>query len=229
MMSCALGMEKRVIEGIIYKVMPYLESNRLLYTYTPHGKMTLHARGAQKMTSPLRVASQYFTHIEFDVTKKDGLMPVNQLRILNDFQEMKSSFESLKEVAILLELIQHCVDEDAPHQSIYQELMTVINSSNIRELSLRFIMRLLKVIGYDLNLQGDGREVKGFHLPSARLIYEGDSLPSDISMEELILLLQLKYTNYDTILTISKTHLNSLKTFLMNYIEYHVQIKLKNR
>ena len=64
-------MENHVIEGLIYKVMPYLESNRLLYTYTPLGKVTLHAKGAQKMTSQLRVASQYLTHIEVDVVKKD--------------------------------------------------------------------------------------------------------------------------------------------------------------
>jgi len=204
-------MENRVIEGLIVKVMPYLESNRLLYTYTPLGKVTLHAKGAQKMTSQLRVASQYLTHIEADFVKKEGLIPVSQLKIVNDFQSIKSNFDSMSEVALLLELIQQCIGEDAPHQSIFKDLMIVLNSLYLKELSLRFIIRILHVIGYDLNLTGDGQDVIGFHIPTASL------------------LLQLKYTNYDTIFTISDTQLKSIKSFLIDYIEYHVHIKIKNR
>ena len=36
------------MEGIIYKIQPYLESSRLLFVYTQQGKMTLLAKGAQK-------------------------------------------------------------------------------------------------------------------------------------------------------------------------------------
>jgi DNA repair protein RecO (recombination protein O) len=222
-------MENHVIEGLIVKVMPYLESNRLLYTYTPLGKVTLHAKGAQKMTSQLRVASQYLTHIEADFIKKEGLIPVSQLKIVNDFQSIKNSYESMSEVALLLELIQQCIGEDAPHQSIFQDLMIILNSPYLKEVSLRFMIRILHVIGYDLNLTGDGQDVIGFHIPTASLIYFGDSKTSDISMEDLILLLQLKYTNYDTILKISDTQVKSIKSFLIDYIEYHVHIKIKNR
>lgn len=222
-------MENRVIEGLIYKVMPYLESNRLLYTYTPIGKVTLHAKGAQKMTSQLRVASQYLTHIEVEIVKKDGLIPVSQIKIINDFQRVKNSYDMMREVALLLELITQCIDEDADHKSIFQDLITILNSPNLSELALRFMIRLLQMIGYELNLTGDGRDVIGFHIPSASLIYEGDTKTSDLSMEDLIILLQLKYTNYDTILKISDTQLKSLKSFLMDYIEYHVHIKIKNR
>jgi DNA repair protein RecO (recombination protein O) len=222
-------MENHVIEGLIVKVMPYLESNRLLYTYTPLGKVTLHAKGSQKMTSQLRVASQYLTHIEADFVKKEGLIPVSQLKIVNDFQSIKNSYESMSEVALLLELIQQCIGEDAPHQSIFQDLMIILNSPYLKEVSLRFMIRILHVIGYDLNLTGDGQDVIGFHIPTASLIYFGDSKTSDISMEDLILLLQLKYTNYDTILKISDTQLKSIKSFLIDYIEYHVHIKIKNR
>ena len=222
-------MENHVTEGLIYKVMPYLESNRLLYTYTPLGKVTLHAKGAQKMTSQLRVASQYLTHIEVDVLRKDGLIPVSQIKIINDFQSIKNTYESMSEVALLLELITQCIDEDSDHKSIFQDLITILNSPHLNELSLRFMIRLLQMIGYDLDLNGDGRDVIGFHIPSASLIYMGDAKTSDIAMEDLILLLQLKYTNFDTILKISDTQLKSIKSFLIDYIEYHVHIKIKNR
>jgi DNA repair protein RecO (recombination protein O) len=222
-------MENRVIEGLIYKVMPYLESNRLLYTYTPVGKVTLHAKGAQKMTSQLRIASQYLTHINVDIPKKEGLIPVSQINIINDFQHIKNNYESMREVALLLELITQCIDEDAQHHTIFNDLIVILNSPHLSELSLRFILRLLHMIGYDLNVTGDGREVIGFHIPSASLLYLGDNKTTNISMEDLIVLLQLKYTNYDTILTISDIQRQSIKSFLIDYIEYHVQIKIKNR
>jgi DNA repair protein RecO (recombination protein O) len=148
---------------------------------------------------------------------------------VNDFQSIKNSYESMSEVALLLELIQQCIGEDAPHQSIFQDLMIILNSPYLKEVSLRFMIRILHVIGYDLNLTGDGQDVIGFHIPTASLIYFGDSKTSDISMEDLILLLQLKYTNYDTILKISDTQVKSIKSFLIDYIEYHVHIKIKNR
>lgn len=228
-MLCALDMENRVIEGLIYKVMPYLESNRLLYTYTPQGKVTLYAKGAQKMTSPLRIAAQYLTHIEVDVHKKEGLIPVSQMKIIHDFQDIKSSFINIKEVALILELIDVVVEEDSPHDIIFKDVITILHHEHRQELSLRFMLRLLNYIGYDLDIKGNGKDVIGFHIPSASLLYVGDIKTSSISMIDLITLLQLKYTNYDTILKISDAQLKSLKTFLIDYIEYHVHIKIKNR
>ena len=69
----------------------------------------------------------------------------------------------------------------------------------------------------------------GFHIPSASLLYAGDTKTSNISMTDLITLLQLKYTNYDTILKISEAQFKTLKTFLIDYMEYHGHIKIKNR
>ena len=61
------------------------------------------------------------------------------------------------------------------------------------------------------------------------LSYQEDSLLSDISMDILILLVQLKHTNYDTILKISNLQFQELKKFFIAYIEYHVHVKIKNR
>ena len=77
--------------------------------------------------------------------------------------------------------------------------------------------------------KADGREVTGFNIAQATLTYQEDSLLSDISMDILILLVQLKHTNYDTILKISNLQFQELKKFFIAYIEYHVHVKIKNR
>ncbi len=222
-------MELQVIEGITYKVLPYLESNRLVYMYTSFGKITLHARGAQKMTSDLRIASQYFNYIQVDVDAKEGLIPVSKLKILNDFQNIKVSFDIMTYVAFMLEVIDKCIDSNDPHKLIFQELLEMFQSDDIRQQICRFMIRLFKHIGYDIPLKADGREVTGFHIAQATLTYQGDNLLSDISMDTLILLVQLKYTNYDTILKISSSQYQELKNFFIAYIEYHVHVKIKNR
>lgn len=222
-------MELQVIEGITYKVLPYLESNRLVYMYTSFGKITLHARGAQKMTSDLRIASQYFNYIQADVDVKEGLVPVSKLSIMNDFQTIKASFDTMTHVAFILEVIDKCIDSNDPHTLIFQELLEVFQHKDIRQQICRFMIRLLKHIGYDIPLKADGREVTGFNIAQATLTYQEDSLLSDISMDILILLVQLKHTNYDTILKISNLQFQELKKFFIAYIEYHVHVKIKNR
>jgi DNA repair protein RecO (recombination protein O) len=222
-------MELQVIEGITYKVLPYLESNRLVYLYTSLGKVTLHARGAQKMTSDLRIASQYFNYIQADVDVKEGLVPVSKLSIMNDFQTIKASFDTMTHVAFILEVIDKCIDSNDPHTLIFQELLEVFQHKDIRQQICRFMIRLLKHIGYDIPLKADGREVTGFNIAQATLTYQEDSLLSDISMDILILLVQLKHTNYDTILKISNLQFRELKKFFIAYIEYHVHVKIKNR
>jgi DNA repair protein RecO (recombination protein O) len=222
-------MEFQVIEGITYKVLPYLESNRLVYLYSAQGKVTLHARGAQKMTSDLRIASQYFNHIQADVEIKEGLIPVSRLKILNDFQNIKVSFDTMTSIAWMLEIIDKCVNSDDPHPLIYQALLEMFQYNDVTQQVCRFIIQLLKYIGYDIPLKADGRHVTGFNIAQASLTYQGDTVLSDISMDILILLVQLKHTNYDTILKISSLQIQEIKNFLIAYIEYHVHVKIKNR
>ena len=54
-----------MVIGLIYKTQPYQDNNKLLYVYSNRGKITLVSRGSQRLSSELRIVSQYLTLIEF--------------------------------------------------------------------------------------------------------------------------------------------------------------------
>ncbi len=98
------------------------------------------------MTSDLRIASQYFNYIQADIDVKEGLIPVSKLSIINDFQTIKASFDTMTYVAFMLEVIDKCIDSNDPHKLIFQELLEVFQHEDIRQQICRFMIRLLKHI-----------------------------------------------------------------------------------
>lgn len=215
------------MEGIIYKVQPYQESSKLVYVMTPRGKRTLHAKGAQKMTSSLRILTQYLTHISFEDSLK-MMFTLKDAKCINAFDNIKASIEDFKASAFVLELFDKLIIDEQPYPRLYDALIHFLNHKSYEQNALRVVFIFLDELGYDISLKPDGRKVKGFSVPMGRLIYESDAIRSDISMDDLIMLLHIKKTTYDTIIEISKETTKRLKLFLKSFIEYHLHTTIKN-
>lgn len=215
------------MEGIIYKVQPYQETSKLCYVFTPNGKKTLHAKGAQKLNSKDRTLTQYLTHITFEESNQ-SMFTLKDAKLVEDYGTMKASLEKMKEAAYILELIDKLILDQDPHKEVFDVLLQVLSKGLIEENVIRFSLFIMHYLGYDLQLDPDGRTVKGFHIPSGRLIYDEEPYQTDLSIELLIELLHLKKTTYDTIIHVSFEHLRKLKTFMKMYIEYHLHLVIKN-
>ena len=77
------------MEGIVYKVQSYLESSKLLFTYTPKGKITLIAKGAQKLNSNDRILGQYLNHISFEEMPGKEMYTLKSAKLIHDFAHIK--------------------------------------------------------------------------------------------------------------------------------------------
>ena len=115
------------MEGIIYKVQPYQEHARLLFTYTKEGKVTLLAQGAQKMNQSSRILAQYLTKISFKESKK-SFTALQEGKIINDFHDVKQDFYRTKSAALMLEIIDRLVVDNQNHLLIYHELECALES-----------------------------------------------------------------------------------------------------
>lgn len=215
------------VEGIIYRVQPYQEHGRLLFVYSPIGKKTLLAQGAQKVNHPSRILSQTLTRISFKEGNK-SFLTLQEGKILDDYVHIKSDFETMKMASIPFEIIDHIVIDREDHEKIYDEVKEVLASNSIELSSLSFSLKILKRLGYGLNLKPDGRKIKGINIESGGLIYEDETEIIDLDTKEALEVLKLYLKPYKELEQIDEHTFKRMKQFIYKYYQYHLQTTLKN-
>ncbi|MFU8792414.1 MAG: DNA repair protein RecO [Acholeplasmataceae bacterium] len=215
-----------MIEGMIYKTQAYKESARLLFTYTSQGKVTLIAEGAQKMNHPYRVLGQYLTMISFQESPK-SMVTLKDAKLLNTYKKIKDDYDTLKYASLILEIIDHLVIEDMPHNIIFSHVKAALDIDDLKTASLSFSFKMLKIFGYELNLKPDGRKVLGVNIELGGLFYEGESHIMDLDVTQATQLLKLTRYPYDQLETLSESSYQVLKNFLLKYVQFHLQTTLK--
>lgn len=219
-----MDMENR-LEGIVLKVQSYKENDRLVFLYTKRGFITLVAKGSQKVTSPLRTIAQYMNLIEFKDSKDKNMFMMQDAKLIYDFQHIKTDYYELKEASIMLNWIQRFITDNDSHDEIYTLIREALLDYK-KECVLSFSFKLLKYIGYPIQLKADGRPIKGLSLTKRSIIYLEENEKINLNLVETTQLLKLTYLSYDKIEKIEDELYNKLKSFLYNYLEYHTDIKL---
>ena len=213
--------------GLIYKTQPYQETNRMLFVYTKKGKKTLIARGSQRLSSELRLISQYLNLIEFyDNGKK--MQSLTDAKLLDDYQIIKKDFFKTKLVAAMLEAIDKVRDEEIDHELVLEELIKSINSNNLNAATLSFLIKLISQAGYAPNFEADGRVVRGFNLELGIIVYEKDVISIDLNVQETIILMKLLNLDVNDLEAIDQNYFESISQFIKKYYEYHLRVSLKN-
>lgn len=213
--------------GLIYKTQPYQETNRMLFVYTKKGKKTLIARGSQRLSSELRLISQYLNLIEFyDNGKK--MQSLTDAKLLDDYQIIKKDFFKTKLVAAMLEAIDKVRDEEIDHELVLEELIKSINSNNLNAATLSFLIKLISQAGYAPNFEADGSVVRGFNLELGIIVYEKDVISIDLNVQETIILMKFLNLDVNDLEEIDQNHFESISQFIKKYYEYHLRVSLKN-
>ncbi len=215
------------MEGLIYRVQPYQENARLLFVYTPKGKKTLLAQGSQKMNQVSRVLSQFLTHIEFKESEKT-FVTLAESKIVNDFSIIKNDFHQTKSAALILEIIDHLIVENYNHQVIFHEMMLALNSDKIHEASMSFAIKILKPLGYPLDLSGDGRKIRGINIEKGGLVYAEETDDLDLDVKDAIIMLKLALMPYTELESLDSEIIKKIKGFILKYYQFHLQTTLKN-
>ncbi|MCF7930424.1 MAG: DNA repair protein RecO [Acholeplasmataceae bacterium] len=215
------------MEGIIYKVQPYQEHARLLFVYTKIGKKTLLAQGSQKLNHPNRILAQYLTQIEFKDQDK-SFLTLSEAKIINDYEEIKEDYKLTKSAALMLEIIDTLIVDSYDHQEIYQSLIKALQSKQLEIATLSFALKILRPLGYPLDLNADGRKVLGVNIEKGGLVYQGDSDIIDLDVKESIVLLKMNFIPYQDLEAYEIETIAKIKEFILKYYQYHLQSTLKN-
>lgn len=216
------------MEGIIYKIQPYQESSRLLFVYTPYGKITLLARGAQKLTQKTRVIGQFLSLVSFDETKNKTFMHFKNPKLINDYAYIKEDYQYTKYAALMLEIVDKFMIDIENHEKIYQELIDALAQKHTQIAAYAFALKVLQILGYGLDLKADGRVVKGVSVEKGGLVYKNEAYASDLDTKEAITLLKLYVLPYNELNDILDQSFKRIESFIIKYYAYHLHTTLKN-
>lgn len=216
------------MEGLIYKVQPYKESSRLVFIYTPKGKMTLIAKGAQKLNDKTRVITQYLTHISFKEKEGQTFFTLQDAKLLNEFSHIKNDYHKTKHAAVMLEIIDMLMLDHIDDEFVFQELIDGLKENDVRVSSLSFALKMLKPLGYDLNMTATGQKIKGVSVEKGGLVYENDSYSIDLNTKDAIFLLKLYVLPYNEHGIYEIDILDKIETFIKKYYQYHIHVTLKH-
>ena len=209
-------------KGLIYKTLDYKESSKLLFVYTPTGKVTLVANGIKSLKNEHRHLAQYLTLIEFDMKDKD-MYSLSKPILLNDYRQVKVSYQQTKHIAIILELIDHLITEDLPHDKVYS-LLEYINT-NVEMAHLIFAVKLLFLLGYGLDFVGN--DPVGFSIKEARVATKTNRLYPEIGLEETVLLSKVYFYKQEDELTLTSDEIMKIETFIRTFYRYHLEYDIK--
>ena len=216
------------MEGLIFKVQPYKETSRLLFVFTPVGKVTLVAKGAQKVTDKSRVISQYLTHISFKEQKDKSFYTMQEPKIINEFSILKADYHKTKQAALILEIIDQLMIDDLNYKDIFNDAILALNEKDIKVSSLSFALKVLKPLGYALNLDADGRQIIGLSIEKGGLVYQNEVFPIDLNTKDAIFLLKLYYLPYNEHGIYEVDILEKIEFFIKKYYQYHLNVTLKH-
>ena len=143
-----------MVEGVILKTIDYQEHSKLVYLYTPSGKISALARGVKKLNSPLRHAIQTGTLASFDLSK--GSLPtIKDVQHLHHYTHVRHDLLKTTVRSVVNEIIYVTVTESDNHEKLfpfikkfYQALDTTPYET---ELLMVFEMKMLAFLGYFIN------------------------------------------------------------------------------
>ncbi|MDY0278629.1 MAG: DNA repair protein RecO [Acholeplasma sp.] len=214
------------LEGLIFKVQPYQENSKLLQVLTPRGKISIVAKGSQKLNSNDRFLSQYLTRIEFDDTKDKTFITLKNAKLIDAYEEIKQDLKKMRFAGLVLEIISKIyIDENS--EKVYDLAISALKFNIIAVSSLNFAIKVLYYLGYGPSLIGDGNKVKGFNISKGSIVYETEDLTLDLNYQETIILLKLAYQKIDELEDIENKDVEVIKDFIYKYYLDKIDLRIK--
>jgi len=215
-------------EGIIFKVIPFKENNRLIYVLTKEGKMVLNVSGARTIKGKYRTLAQVLTQIRFENKFNVGISNLKNGEIINDFEAIKKNYQNFKFALIIIEIINKIEGNLDNNEKIYNLLLSTLHFDDIKSSALSFAAKMTYFLGFGMNLKGNGKKIRGFNINQAQLIYEDQSDNIDLNFKETYALLKLTYTKINDLEKIDKNMIDVLRKFIYDYYLKKINLKISS-
>lgn len=161
-------------EGLIIRVLDYLESSKIITCFTPdHGKISLLAKGARRPKSRIGGSLDLLQHVAIVYYQKDTreLQTLSQVDIIFSFQSFQSNLTILSFGLGILELINKLELSKDPNPTLFYHSLDALHGleeSKVPELVFyQFIWRWLENAGFHPKLR---RCLKCMQIPKSKVV-----------------------------------------------------------
>ena len=143
--------------AIVIKTQEFKESDKLVWLFTEDfGKITAIAKGARKSKSRYSSSTLPCSYGEFVLFKGKNLYTINEITIIDSFQQLLRNLDTITYASYFNELIDIATEQDEVNKGLFKELVTAFyfiknDVMDIEILARAFETKLLKATGYELN------------------------------------------------------------------------------
>ena len=140
------------IEGIIIKEKSYSETSKIIDVITKkYGIISILAKGARTLKSPLRSSSTKLTYANFNMTYKEGkLSTLKEIDIINYYKNIKKDIIKISYASYILELVEQVIKQtknDEIYNNLIKALQKIEDGLNPQIITNILELKCLKYLG----------------------------------------------------------------------------------
>lgn len=143
--------------AIVIKTQEFKETDKLVWLFTEEfGKITAIAKGARKNKSRYVSSTLPCCYGEFVLFKGKNLYTINEITIIDSFQQLLRDLDTITYASYFNELIDITMENEEVNKELFENLVTAFyfiknDVIDIEVLARTFEIRILKATGYELN------------------------------------------------------------------------------
>ena len=112
------------LDGVVLRETEYKDADKLLTVLTrDRGRLTLKARGAKGVRSPIKASSQLLAYSEFTVFEQRGYYTITEAAPKELFMDLRSDLELLSLASYFAQVAEVVSQEDSPNPKLLSLLL----------------------------------------------------------------------------------------------------------
>lgn len=231
----------QTIEGIIISEKSYSETSKLINVITKeYGTITLLAKGAKTLKSPLRSVTTKLTYGKFNIIYKENkLSTLKEADIINYYKNIKKDIIKISYATYIIELVEQVIKQT--HQNnIYENMISALKKidegfnpliiTNIMEIKCLNDLGVMPILDGcsicgNTNIITISADVGGYICANCR------KEETIVNEKTLKLIKMLYYVEIEKItkLDINKKIVEEINYFLTSYYEKYTGLYLKSK
>ncbi|MBZ9688167.1 DNA repair protein RecO [Clostridium estertheticum] len=145
--------------AIVIKTQEFKEADKLVWLFTEDfGKITAIAKGARKNKSKYVSSTLPCCYAEFVLFKGKNLYTINEVTIIDSFQQLLRNLDTITYASYFNELIDISMENEDVNSELFKDLVSAFyfiknDVMDIEILARAFETKLLKATGYGLDFE----------------------------------------------------------------------------